>query len=166
VGFHLKREREEEAIEGEYANKVAKEHKFDPIYYPCKNPSEENTVFGNLLTNQTYAAFSNYGIPSVLLLETQFTDILLQDESIFSERQKRNILSTITAVMLDMVPNEPQSMRDSSTHKARHFSVYECLKGNKPYLYNKCTPSDFKDLLDKHQIGGQRTLLEIFDKDD
>jgi hypothetical protein len=113
------------------------------------------------LTDQTYTGFGDYGMPKVLLIETQFTDILLQDESIFSDRQKQNILSTMIAVILDMVPNQPPRKTEQ---KARHFNSYECLNGNKPYQFNKYTPTDFKNLFDNHKIG-ERTLLEIFDKD-
>ena len=59
-----------------------------------------------MITNQTYTLFDDDdGKPSMLLVEIQFTRVLLQEERIFSEHQKRNILWSIFAVIFDMVPN-------------------------------------------------------------
>ena len=59
-----------------------------------------------MITNQAYTLFDDaYGKPPMLLVEIQFTRVLIQEERIFSELQKRNILRSIVAVIFDMVPN-------------------------------------------------------------
>jgi hypothetical protein len=41
-----------------------------------------------------------------------FTRLLQQDQNIFSESQKRDILRSLIGVMLDMVPNQfPQNIK-------------------------------------------------------
>ena len=59
-----------------------------------------------MITNQAYTILNDdNGKPSMLLVEIQFTRVLIQEERIFSELQKRNILRSIVAVIFDMVPN-------------------------------------------------------------
>jgi hypothetical protein len=65
------------------------------------------------LTNQNYTIFrGERNNPSVLLIEVMFTRLLQQDQHIFSESQKRDILRALIGVILDMVPNQfPQNIK-------------------------------------------------------
>lgn len=58
------------------------------------NLDEKTTIFKNNLTNQAYTIFTgNFGNPSILLVETQFTRLFEQSEIIFSIQEKQEILS-------------------------------------------------------------------------
>jgi hypothetical protein len=56
----------------------------EAIFYTLNSPNEENTIFQNMLTNQTYSIFNDYGEPSVLLVEIELSRIIQQGENIFS----------------------------------------------------------------------------------
>jgi hypothetical protein len=57
----------------------------EAIFYTLNSPNEENTIFQNMLTNQTYSIFNvDYGEPSVLLVEIELSRIIQQGGNIFS----------------------------------------------------------------------------------
>ena len=73
--------------------KVATGKEFAINYYPFKNPNEQNTIFHSMLTNQAYTMFDgDHGNLQMLIVETNLTQYLLENESLFCEHQKRNIL--------------------------------------------------------------------------
>jgi hypothetical protein len=58
-----------------------------------------------MFSNQTYTMYGDYGTNlSVLVVEIEFNRLIQEDESIFFERQKRDLLRLLVAVMLDLVP--------------------------------------------------------------
>lgn len=57
----------------------------EAIFYTLNSPNEENTIFQNMLTNQTYSIFNgDHGEPSVLLVEIELSRIIQQGGNIFS----------------------------------------------------------------------------------
>jgi hypothetical protein len=56
----------------------------EAIFYTLNSPNEENTIFQNMLTNQTYSILNDYGEPSVLLVEIELSRIIQQGGNIFS----------------------------------------------------------------------------------
>jgi hypothetical protein len=69
-------------VDCQLRRKVEGEH---AIFYTFNSPNEENTIFQNMLTNQTYSIFNgDHGEPSVLLVEIELSRIIQQGGNIFS----------------------------------------------------------------------------------